>query len=82
MGWLGMNPFEQLGRLMLVLGVVVVGLGLLMLLASRFPLLGRLPGDLHLRWGNVSCFIPVVTGLVLSILATVVLNLIVWLLRK
>jgi hypothetical protein len=77
-----MNPFEQLGRLMLVLGGVVVGLGLLMLLASRFPLLGRLPGDLHLRWGNVSCFFPLVTGLVLSVLATIVLNLIVWLLRK
>jgi hypothetical protein len=77
-----MNPFEQMGRLMLVLGVVVVGLGLLMLLASRFPLLGRLPGDLHFKWGNVSCFFPLVTGLVLSVLATIVLNLILWLLRK
>lgn len=82
MGRLGMNPMEQLGRVMLVLGGVVAGLGLLMLFASRFPLLGRLPGDLHLRWGNVSCFFPLVTGLVLSILATIVLNLIVWLLRK
>jgi ABC-type Fe3+ transport system permease subunit len=77
-----MNPFEQLGRLMLALGGIVVGLGLLLLLASRFPLLGRLPGDLHLRWGNVSCFFPLVTGLVLSILATIVLNVILWLLRK
>jgi hypothetical protein len=77
-----MNPFEQMGRVMLVLGSVVVGLGLLMLLAGRFPLLGRLPGDLHLKWGNVSCFFPLVTGLVLSVLATIVLNLIVWLLRK
>jgi hypothetical protein len=77
-----MSPLEQMGRVMLVLGGFVVGLGLLMLVASRFPLLGRLPGDLQIKWGNVSCFFPLVTGLVLSVLATIVLNLIVWLLRK
>jgi hypothetical protein len=82
MVWRGMNPLGMLGRVMLILGGLLAGLGLLLLLLSRVPLLGRLPGDFNLRWGNTSCYFPLMTGLVLSILATIVLNLIVWLLRK
>jgi hypothetical protein len=77
-----MSSFNLLGRLMLLLGGLLVGLGLLLILLSRIPQFGRLPGDLHLRWGNTSCYFPLMTGIVLSILATIALNLIVWLLRK
>jgi hypothetical protein len=79
---LGMNPLDTLGRLMLLLGGLLAGLGLLLLLLGRLPLIGRLPGDFHLRWGNTTCYFPLMTGIVLSILATIILNLIVWLLRK
>jgi uncharacterized membrane protein YdbT with pleckstrin-like domain len=67
---------------MLLLGGLLAGLGLLLLLLSRGPLIGRLPGDFSLKWGNASCYFPLMTGIVLSILVTVLLNLIVWLLRK
>lgn len=77
-----MNPLDTLGRLMLLLGGLLAGLGLLLLLLSRVPLIGRLPGDFDLKWGNTTCYFPLMTGIVLSILATVILNLIVWLLRK
>ncbi len=73
---------ETLGRLLLMLGVVLLVLGFVVLVVGRVPWVGRLPGDINLRWGNVSCFFPIVTSIVLSILATVVLNLIVWVLRK
>ncbi|NIN63466.1 MAG: DUF2905 family protein [Anaerolineae bacterium] len=73
---------ETLGRLLLMLGVVLLILGFVVLVVGRVPWVGRLPGDINLRWGNVSCFFPIVTSIVLSILATVVLNLIVWVLRK
>lgn len=79
---MGMNPLDTLGRLMLLLGGLLAGLGLLLLLLSRGPLIGRLPGDFSLKWGNASCYFPLMTGIVLSILVTVLLNLIVWLLRK
>jgi uncharacterized membrane protein YdbT with pleckstrin-like domain len=79
---LGVNPLDTLGRLMLLLGGLLAGLGLLLLLLSRFPMIGRLPGDFNLRWGNATCYFPLMTGIVLSIVATVLLNLIVWLLRK
>lgn len=73
---------ETLGRMLLMMGVVLLILGFLVLGLGRVPSVGRLPGDINLRWGNVSCFFPIVTSIVLSILATIVLNLILWLLRK
>jgi hypothetical protein len=82
MDWLGNGAMESLGRLLLMLGVVLLILGFLLILLGRNPWVGQLPGDISLRWGNVSCFFPIVTSIVLSILATIVLNLILWLLRK
>lgn len=82
MDWLGSGPMEMMGRLLLILGAILIVLGLVVLVLGRVPWVGRLPGDISIRWGNVSCFFPIVTSIVVSILATVVLNLIVWLLRK
>ncbi|HJX38262.1 MAG TPA: DUF2905 domain-containing protein [Anaerolineae bacterium] len=77
-----MNPLESLGRMLLILGGALVVVALTLLLLARVPLAGRLPGDFRLRWGNVSCYFPLVTGVIVSVLATLVLNLILWLLRK
>jgi hypothetical protein len=52
---------------------------MLLILAPRFPgldRLGRLPGDLVFERGPVTVFIPIVSSLVISILLTVLLNLI------
>jgi len=76
------NPLESLGRMLLILGGALVVVALTLLLLARVPLAGRLPGDFRLRWGNVSCYFPLVTGVIVSVLATLVLNLILWLLRK
>jgi hypothetical protein len=81
-GWLLVNPLESLGRMLLILGGALVVVALTLLLLARVPLAGRLPGDFRLRWGNVSCYFPLVTGVIVSVLATLVLNLILWLLRK
>jgi hypothetical protein len=37
--------------------------------------LGRLPGDLHWRRGNTSVYVPLASGLLLSLVATLLLNL-------
>lgn len=77
-----MPGFDNLGRVLLVLGLVVAGLGLLLILADRLPFLGRLPGDIAIQRDNFSCFFPIATMLVLSLLLTVVVNLVLWLLRR
>lgn len=73
---------ETLGKMLLALGAILVVLGLVVMALGRLPFIGRLPGDIHLERGNVSCYFPLMTGILLSILATIVLNLIVWLIKK
>lgn len=64
----------NLGRLLIAAGLVLVALGALILLASRFNLpLGRLPGDVVLRGKNTTVYFPWVTCLLISILGTLAL---------
>lgn len=68
----------NLARILLVLGAVLMLVGGLLYLASRLDLpLGRLPGDIRIQRENFTCVFPLATSIILSILLTVVLNLIV-----
>lgn len=71
-----MPGFEQMGRMLLILGGMIILLGLLLTFGSKIPLLGRLPGDIRFQRGNVSCYFPIVTCLLISLLLTVLLNII------
>jgi Protein of unknown function (DUF2905) len=69
----------QLGRLLLLGGAALLALGAILLLLGRVVPGGRLPGDIVITRGPVSCFIPLATSLLLSLLLTILLNL--WLRR-
>ena len=66
-----MSP--ELGRVLLVVGLIVAGVGLLVMLGVR---LGRLPGDIVIEGERGGIFIPIVTSILISIVLTVVLNLV------
>jgi hypothetical protein len=63
------------GRIRLTVGLLVAAVGLLMALGVRLPF-GRLPGDISGSSGNVSWSIPLGTSLLISVVLTVLLNLI------
>jgi len=63
-------PLQDLGRVLLVLGLVIAPLGLLFLLVGRVPALGRLPGDIVIERDNVRIYIPIATSILISILLT------------
>jgi hypothetical protein len=65
-----------LGRILLVVGVLVAVAGLVLALGGRLPF-GRLPGDFSGSRGSVSFAIPLGTSLVLSVVLTVVINLLI-----
>ena len=56
-----------MGRLLVVVGLAIAGIGLLMLVGIPF---GRLPGDLVYRRGNFAAYVPIGTSIVLSVLLT------------
>ena len=62
----------DLGRLLLVFGVILLIVGGALMLFGRF----HLPGDLTFRNGSTTIYIPLATSIVLSIVATIVLNLV------
>jgi len=62
----------DVGRLLLVFGVVLVVIGGALMLFGRF----HLPGDFTFRSGSTVVYIPLATSIVLSIVATLVLNLV------
>jgi hypothetical protein len=68
-----------LGRMLIVLGVILIAAGLLVTFGDRLPFrLGRLPGDIAIHGKNTSFYFPVVTCIVIS----VVLTLVSWLFRR
>ncbi|HZL41963.1 MAG TPA: DUF2905 domain-containing protein [Verrucomicrobiae bacterium] len=69
---------SELGKLLVIVGIVITAAGILLWSGVGRGWLGRLPGDIHYTRGNFSFYFPVVTCVVLSLLLTFVL----WLLRK
>lgn len=67
---------RELGRFLLVLGVVLALLGLLLWFGGRVGL-GRLPGDISIQRGNFRFYAPLGTSLLLSIILSVVLTVII-----
>ena len=69
---------SELGKLLVVFGLVIAGIGLLLWSGLGRNWLGRLPGDIHYSRGNFTFVFPVVTCILLSL----VMSLLLWLFRK
>lgn len=65
----------ELGRWLLVTGLVVAAVGLVLVFADRLPWLGRLPGDIRVERGNWRFYFPIATSLLISVVLTLLLNL-------
>ena len=72
---------SQFGRVLVLVGAVILFLGLLLVVAERVPLIGRLPGDITVRGDGWTLYAPVATSIVLSVLLTLVLTVVAWVRR-
>ena len=68
----------EVGRLLLLLGVVLVALGGILMLAGKVPWLGKLPGDISYKGEHVTLYFPLATCLLLS----GVISLLLYLFRR
>jgi Protein of unknown function (DUF2905) len=69
---------QDLGKTILIIGLVLVVAGAIMWKTGSLGGLGRLPGDLFVRKGNATFYFPIVTCLVIS----AALTLLSWLFRR
>ncbi|MFH1941206.1 MAG: DUF2905 domain-containing protein [bacterium] len=60
----------SLGKIAIVVGILFVVLGLVLQFFDRIPLLGKLPGDIHVEKKNFRFYFPMTTCLVVSLILT------------
>lgn len=73
------NLMAELGKLLLVVGGIVIVIGAALIFSAKLHLpIGRLPGDIVYRGKNTTFYFPLATSILLSI----VLSLIVWLVNR
>jgi len=69
---------NEVGKLLIVSGLLVALAGVALVLVGRVPWIGRLPGDIEVHRGNWTFYFPLAT----SILVSVVLTLVFWLIGR
>ena len=74
---------ENISRYLVIGGVILIVLGSLFWLGAKIGLpLGRLPGDIRIEGENGSFYFPLASSILVSVLLTIILNLIIRLWKK
>jgi hypothetical protein len=73
-----MDQFSGLGKTLIIIGAVIVIFGVLIMLFGKIPFFGKLPGDFSYKGKNWSVYFPLAT----SILISIILSLILYLIKK
>jgi hypothetical protein len=69
------SPVEQIGKVILVTGLLVAMIGLILVLSGKISWIGRLPGDILIKKKNFTFYFPLATSILLSILLSLILYL-------
>ena len=72
---------RNVGPVVVVVGILVVAIGVLIWVGG-FSWFGRLPGDVRIERGNVRVYIPLVSMLLVSVVATLLLSVVRHLFRR
>jgi hypothetical protein len=74
---------ETIGRYLMLGGIALFLLGGGLYLAAKFGIpLGRLPGDIHIEGENGSLYFPLTSSVLVSVVLTILLNMIFRLIKK
>lgn len=69
---------SDLGKMLILFGVILAAIGVVILAAPKIPWLGKLPGDISYKGERFTFYFPLAT----SILISVVLSLLLYLFRR
>ncbi len=70
-----------IARMFIILGIILIAIGLIWALFAKIGF-GRLPGDILIEGRHGRIFIPVTSAILVSVVLTVVVNLVLWLLNR
>ena len=63
------------GKMLIVLGVLLVIVGLGFMFADKIPYIGRLPGDIYIKREKFSFYFPLATSIIISIILTILFSI-------
>lgn len=69
---------NELGKLLIIIGIIIVCLGIFLVAGGKLNFIGKLPGDIRIERDNFSFFFPLGTCLLISAL----LSLIFWIFKR
>ncbi|MEW6040412.1 MAG: DUF2905 domain-containing protein [Elusimicrobiota bacterium] len=67
--------FAQIGKFLIITGVVIVIIGIILILVPKIPFIGRLPGDIYVKKENYTIYFPLATCLLLSLILSLIFYL-------
>ena len=73
-----MTEWQGMARLLILFGLILAGLGVVLMVLSKIPWIGRLPGDILLKRDGMVFYAPLASSLLVSALVSLVL----WLLSR
>ncbi|MCX5702965.1 MAG: DUF2905 domain-containing protein [Candidatus Omnitrophica bacterium] len=66
---------QEIGKTLIIFGLILIGIGLLLTFFHKIPFLGKLPGDICIQRKNFTFYFPIMT----SILVSIALSIVFWL---
>jgi hypothetical protein len=73
---------EGIGKILLIVGGIIVILGLILVFSQHIPFLDKLPGDIFIKKDGFSFYFPIVTLLIVSVLITIIVNVVLHFMNK
>ncbi len=70
-----MFPLGTLGKILVLFGVILAGIGLLLIWSDKIPWIGRIPGDIYIRKKSFTFYFPLATSLLISVILTLLFSL-------
>jgi len=64
---------QEIGKSIIILGIILVGVGLFLTFFNKMPFIGKLPGDIYIQKKNFTFYFPLATSILISILLSIIL---------
>jgi len=70
-----MIPLSPTGKMLILVGAVLVLAGVALTFFDKVPFAGKLPGDFVIKGKGLTIYLPIATSIILSIVLTILLNI-------
>ena len=72
----------MLSKLLIISGLVLVAAGLIIFFSGKLPYIGKLPGDIVIKRPGFTLYFPIISFLLISLILTIILNIVFRLWRR